>query len=178
MTSNRPNDIVADVEPFVISREFDAPRDLMWELWSQGEHMKNWLTPKGFTMKTYKLDFAEGGVFHYCLQAPDSTDVWGKFVYVEIRELESIIWITSFSDPARKITRNPYATDWPLELLTTVMFEESDSKTTVHLEWIPINATTAEIEAFNQGRDGMKGGWTGTFELLDVYIKKQEGGRQ
>jgi len=170
MTSNQPNDVLADVEPFVISREFDAPRNLMWKLWTDCEHMKVWNGPKGFTSTHCEMDLRPGGSCHYNMVGPDGSESWGIAHYREIVEPEKLVWVTSFSDAERNIIRHPMAPDWPLELLTTVKFSESAGKTTVHLEWIPINASEAEIAMFEQGRDGMKGGWTGTFEELEKYI--------
>lgn len=39
-------------KPFVISREFDAPRDLVWKAWTEAERLKQWWGPKGFSVHT------------------------------------------------------------------------------------------------------------------------------
>ena len=171
MTSNKSKgDVMANTEPFVISREFNAPRDLMWELWTDCEHMKVWNGPKGFTSTHCEIDLRPGGSCHYNMVGPDGSEMWGIALYREIVKPEKLVWVTCFSDADRNITTHPMAPDWPREMLTTVTFEERAGKTTVSIEWIPINASEAEIAMFEQGRDGMKGGWMGTFEELENYI--------
>jgi uncharacterized protein YndB with AHSA1/START domain len=59
---------------------------------------------------------------------------------------------------------------WPLEMLTTVTFEEEGGKTKLNLAWVPINATPEEIQTFLGAMDGMKGGWTGSFDQLESHL--------
>jgi len=55
-------------KPFVISRDFDAPRDLVWKSWTEPERLKHWWGPKGFVVHTCKVDLRPGGRFHYGLK--------------------------------------------------------------------------------------------------------------
>jgi uncharacterized protein YndB with AHSA1/START domain len=159
-------------KPFVISRTFNAPRELMWKAWTESEGLMQWFGPKGFTMSVAKMDFRPGGTLHYCQQGPDGNKMWGKCVYREIVPLEKIILVQSFSDEAGGITRHPMAATWPLEMLSTFTLTEKDGKTTVTIEWQPLNATEAEQKTFDSARDGMNQGWTGTFEQLAAYVEK------
>src|SRR3954465_11026908 len=101
--------------PFVTSRTFDAPRELVWKAWSERARLMEWFGPKGFKMPAAKLDFRPGGSFHYCLEAPNGQEMWGKFVYREIVSPEKIVLVNSFSDEAGGITRHPMSATWPLE---------------------------------------------------------------
>ncbi len=77
----------------------------------------------------------------------------------------------SFSDEKGDLTRHPLSATWPLELLTTVTFEQAPgSKTKLTLQWSPINATEEERKTFDAAQEGMKGGWTGSFDQLDAYL--------
>jgi Activator of Hsp90 ATPase homolog 1-like protein len=69
---------------FVISRVFDAPRELVFKAQSESERLERWWWAKGFTTRVIKLDFRPGGVFHYSMRTPDDHEMWGKFVYREI----------------------------------------------------------------------------------------------
>jgi uncharacterized protein YndB with AHSA1/START domain len=158
--------------PFVISRTFDAPRDLVWKAWTERDRLMQWFGPKGSTMRHATMDFRPGGVFHYCLRSPDGNDMWGKFVYREIVPPERIVWMHSFSDEQGGLTRHPFSSGWPLEMLTTVTFAEHEGKTKVTVRWVPINPTAAERETFQNNREGMKMGWTGTFDQLTEYLAK------
>src|ERR1700682_4676417 len=115
--------------PFVISRVFDAPRDQVWKAWTEAERMKKWWGPKGFTVHTCKLDLRPGGSMHYGMKAPDGSDMWGKFAFREVKPQERLVFINFFSDPQGRVTRHPGHASWPLEMLSTVTFEEQGKKT-------------------------------------------------
>lgn len=72
---------------FVISRVFDAPRDLVWKAHSELEGLKQWWGPKGFTWVTGTLDFRPGGMFLYGMRSPNGQEMWGRFIYREIVKL-------------------------------------------------------------------------------------------
>ena len=114
---------MADNKDFVISRVLDAPRELVWKVFSEPERMKEWWGPKGFTVIASKMDFRPGGIYHYGMQAPNGAAMWGKFVYREIVPPERMVLINSFSDEAGGITRHPMAPTWPLQMLSTFLFE-------------------------------------------------------
>jgi uncharacterized protein YndB with AHSA1/START domain len=99
------------VKPFVIARVFDAPRDRVWKAWTEVEQMKQWWGPKGFTVVHCALDLQPGGKGHYCLRAPDGSDLWGRFVYREIVKPERLVWINSFSDKDGGLSTHPMSPD-------------------------------------------------------------------
>ena len=160
-------------EDFVISRTFDASRDLMWKVWTEPERMAQWFGPKGVKIFHSKNDLRPGGVYHYGMRTPDGKEMWGKWVYREVAKPERMVFVNSFSDKEGGITRHPMAQNWPLEMLTTITFaEQQEGKTTVTVRWSPINATEAERKVFDTSKDGMRQGWTGTFEQLEAYLAK------
>jgi uncharacterized protein YndB with AHSA1/START domain len=159
--------------PFVITREFNAPRDLVWKAWTERDLLMQWFGPKGFTMNAAQLDLRPGGMFHYRQQMPDGKEMWGRFVYRQITPPSRLIWINSFSDPAGGITRHPLSKDpWPLQLLTDVSFVENAGKTTVTVTWLPFEASAVEWQTFEAGRESMKMGWGGTMERFTAYLAK------
>ena len=161
------------LEPeFVISREFDAPRDLVWEAFTEGERLAQWWGPKGFKIMVSKLDLRPGGIFHYCMQSPDGQEMWGKFVYREIVAPERIVFILSFSDDKGNTTRAPFSPTWPLEVLNTLTLSEHEDKTTLTLRGGPINATEEERKTFEAEFDSMRQGFTGTFDQLAEYLAR------
>jgi uncharacterized protein YndB with AHSA1/START domain len=158
---------------FVISQTFDAPRDRFWKAWTEREQLLQWFGPKGFTMTTAKLDLRPGGTFHYCLRSLDGKEMWGKFVYREIVAPSRIVLVNSFSDARGGLTRHPLAPTWPLEMLSTTTLAEEGDKTKLTIEWSPLNPTDEERKTFDSSHDGMKQGWTGTFEQLTDYLVKK-----
>jgi uncharacterized protein YndB with AHSA1/START domain len=155
---------------FVISRAFDAPRELVWNAWTDPERLKHWWGPKGFTVLSCKLDLRPGGVMHYCLRTPTGQDMWGKFVYREIVKPERLVFVSSFSDAQGGMTRHPGNPTWPLDTLSTVTFTENPGRTTLTVRWVPFNATEEERKTFESGHASMQQGWTGTLDQLTDYL--------
>jgi uncharacterized protein YndB with AHSA1/START domain len=158
------------VKDFVITRVYDAPRERVWQAWTEEERLKQWWSPKGFKTHTCKVDLRPGGMFLYGMTAPDGTEVWGRFIYREIVAPEKLVFVVSFSDPKGGVTRHPWSESWPLQTLSTVTFEAAGPKTRVSVHWIPHEASDLERKTFEEGRDSMKQGWTGTLDQLDVHV--------
>lgn len=162
------------VDDFVISRVFNAPRELLWKCFTQPDRMKQWWGPKGSTIVASKMDLRVGGTYLGAMRDPSGRVMWAKFVYREIVPPERLTWLHSFSDENGGLTRHPLSPTWPLELLTVVTFEElSGGKTKLTLRWSPHNASAEEKKTFDQARDSMKQGWGGTFEQLTAYLAEQ-----
>ncbi len=157
---------------FVIDRLLDAPRDLVWKVFTQEKHLLNWWGPKGFKVNHCKLDLRAGGLFHYCLAMPNGGDMWGKWVFREIAAPERLVFVSSFSDAKAGTARHIMKTVWPLEILTTIGFAAEGGKTRITVDWIPEGASAEENAAFDAFHDSMRGGWTGTFEQLADYLAK------
>ena len=83
---------------FVISRELDAPRELVWKCFTDPERMKQWWGPKGFTAPVCEIDFRVGGKFLYCMRTPDGQEGWNAGEYYEIVPHEKIVSSMYFSD--------------------------------------------------------------------------------
>lgn len=160
------------VDDFVMSRVLEAPRDMVWKVFTQVEHMKQWWGPKGFSVTHAKMDLRPGGTYHYALKSPDGMVMWGKFMFREIAPPESLVFISSFSDEKGGVTRHPMAPSWPLHMLTTFSFEDLGGKTRFTVRWTPYEATEEELQTFEQGRPSMTQGWSGTLEQLEAYLAK------
>jgi uncharacterized protein YndB with AHSA1/START domain len=165
------NSEAAPNREFSISRTFDAPRELVWKAFTEAEQMKQWWGPKGATILHCKLDLRPGGIFHYRMRYMNH-DIWGKFVYREIDPPKRLVFVNSFSDEQGGVTHHPMSPTWPLEMLSTVTFDEQGGKTTFTVQWIPLNATDEEIKTFDGGRGSMQQGWSGTFDQLAAYLAK------
>ena len=156
---------------FVISRMLDAPRELVWKCFTDPEHMKQWWGPKGVKVVKSEMDLRVGGTYLYGMQVPDAPVMWGKFVYREIVPPEKLVFINSFSDENRGLTRHPMSPTWPMELLSTFTFEEAGpGKTKFTIRWSPHNATAEERKTFDAGQASMNQGWSGTLEQLENYL--------
>jgi uncharacterized protein YndB with AHSA1/START domain len=94
MTENTVNEI----ERMVVTRVFDAPRELVWKAWTDPNYVMQWWGPKGFTAPVCKMDFRVGGKFLYCMRAPDGQEFWNGGEYHEIILHEKIVSSMYFSD--------------------------------------------------------------------------------
>jgi uncharacterized protein YndB with AHSA1/START domain len=160
-------------EDFVISRVFDAPRELVWRCFTDPKHMEQWWGPKGVTVSRAKMDLRPGGTFHYRMETADGTEMWGKMVYREITPRDRIVFLNSFSDAAGGTTHHPMAPTWPLEMLSIFTFEDvPGGKTRFTVRWSPYNASEEERKTFDAGYDSMRQGWGGTLDKLETYVKK------
>jgi uncharacterized protein YndB with AHSA1/START domain len=105
MTTQNPKAAQPAVGPFVIRRTVDASRELVWKAYTDPEYLKQWFGSKGFAMPTCSMDFRPGGFFLYCMRSSDGFEMWGKWVFREIVELERLVNTVSFSDPHGDVTR-------------------------------------------------------------------------
>jgi uncharacterized protein YndB with AHSA1/START domain len=160
----------AAADEFVLTRELDAPRELVWRAFTEPERLIHWWGPKGFTVRDCHVDLRPGGHFRYALRSPDGQDLWGRLVYREIAPPERLVFIVSFTDQQGRIARHPWSPSWPLEILSTVTFAERDGRTTLTIRWVPHEASETERQTFAAGRDGIRAGWTGTLDQLAAYL--------
>lgn len=155
-------------EPFVISRVFNAPRKLFWEVQTDPAHLAKYMGPG---WKSFKHDFKVGGIHHYVMGAPGQ-EMWGKQIFKEIVPMEKLVLIQSFSDPEGGITAHPMAPTWPKEMLATMTYEDAGpGKTKMTVTWLPYNADDIANATFDGARDSMTGGFGGMFDTLDAYLK-------
>lgn len=160
---------------FVISRIFDAPRDLLWQCFTDPERMKHWWGPKGFKVIASKMDLRVGGTYHYGMTAPNGAPMWGLFTYREIVPQEKLVFVNSFSDEKGGVTRHPGHEKWPLQMLSTFAFEDApDGKTKFTVRWQTLNATAEEQNTFDTMHASMTQGWSGTMEQLEAYLAKSK----
>jgi uncharacterized protein YndB with AHSA1/START domain len=119
MVSRVENDRV-----LVLERVFDAPRDLVFKMFKEPEHLKRWWGPKGWELPVCNIDFRPGGVWHYCMKCIDKNqgdfygmESWGKGVYKEIVEPESIAYTDYFSDAEGNENADLPATEVAMEFV-------------------------------------------------------------
>lgn len=98
-----------------ISRLLDAPIDLVWEVWTNPEHIKNWWGPTGFTNTIHEMQVKPNGIWELTMHGPDGTDYDNKSVFREIIYHKRFSY-EHLSEP---------------KFLTTVDFEEQGDKTLI-----------------------------------------------
>ncbi|GMK47417.1 activator of HSP90 ATPase [Paenibacillus glycanilyticus] len=121
------NAIVSRVENenvLVLERIFTAPRELVFKMFKEPEHLKRWWGPRGWEVPVCTIDFRPGGIWHYCMKCMDQSqgdfygmESWGKGVYKEIDEPNSFSYTDYFSDAEGNINEELPATDIVLEFV-------------------------------------------------------------
>lgn len=160
-------------EQFVINWTFDAPLDLMYEMWTNPMHVSKWLSPKGFTMEWLKSEIKPGSTTMFMMTNGTDTKMYGKIKYKELSRPNRLTYEQQFCDEKGNMARHPHAPTWPETMLTTVVLTaEGPEQTRVTLTWEPhAGATREELEAFIAARAGMTQGWTGSFEKLEALLE-------
>jgi uncharacterized protein YndB with AHSA1/START domain len=158
---------------FTLVREFDAPRQLVFDAFTQAKHLANWWGPIGFDLHVIEHDLRPGGVFFFKMEGGQSS-MWAKFTYQEIAPPFMLSYISSFSDEQGNVVRHPMSETWPMEMLSTIKFDEQNGKTIMTLDVRAINANETEQATFNEGHTSMQGGFGGTMDKLVIYLKKMQ----
>jgi uncharacterized protein YndB with AHSA1/START domain len=159
-------------EKFVITRSFNAPQDLMFEVWTNPKHLSQWLPPSGFEMQLIRSDIKPGGSIFY-LMTGNNLKMYGRAEYLKIEKPRQLVYIQQFCDENEKVSRHPMAPTWPETMQTTVdLAEEGSEQTRVTVTWEPYGSTTPEeLETFINSKGGMTQGWTGSFDKLESYLE-------
>ena len=84
MANNDDPNTESPEQELIITRVFDAPRELVFKAWTEPEHFVRWWGPKGYTTPSCTIDLRPGGVMHHCMRSPEGREVWTKGVFREI----------------------------------------------------------------------------------------------
>ena len=162
-------------EQFVINRSFDAPLDVMFEMWTNPQHISRWLAPTGFEMQFLGAEIKTGGSALYFMSNGEGVKFHGRIEYLKIQPPDCLVYTQQFCEEQESISRHPMAPTWPATMLTTVkLTAESPERTRVTVTWEPYGATTPqELAAFVEARAGMTQGWTGSFDKLDELLDQR-----
>ncbi|MHA7963834.1 SRPBCC domain-containing protein [Paenibacillus sp. CAU 1782] len=152
-----------------LEREFDAPKELVFEVHSSAEHLKQWWGPRGWELTHCSIDFRPGGVWHYCMTCKDKNqgeyfgmESWGKGIYKTIDAPNEIQYTDYFSDAEGNIAEGmpPSQNVWEFKAL------EGNRTLLVN------KARYESEEAIRQVLEmGMEQGIDETLDRLDEYLQ-------
>lgn len=147
----------AETREITITRIIDAPRDLVFEAWTEAEHIARWWGPEGFTVPECTSDPRPGGSLTIVMRGPDGADYPMTGIYREVVWPERlIVESTAVGEDGEPI----------LEALQTVTFIDHDGKTelTVHARAVALVPRAVAM------LDGMEAGWTQSLQCLDDFL--------
>lgn len=158
---------------FLLTREFNAPKSLVWQAHSIKEKMSQWWGPKGFELEVKQFDFNTDGIFHYSMKLQNGEKMWGKIVFKEIILEKKLSFHVSFSNENCQIIRHPANKTWPQEIHTTLTFVEERGITRLTLLAKPIQANAEEEQTFQNNHNSMKAGFSQTFDQLNEFLMQE-----
>lgn len=149
----------------ILERSFNAPRPLVFKMFTDPEHLKKWWNPDGWTIPVCTVDFRVGGVWHYCMKSiDDGTERWVNAVYSDIVEPERIVYKDTFVDgTGKKLAELP-------ERLNRIIFTELDNKTKLTMDISYYSR--ADLQAMLDV--GMVQGITESWNRLEKYLTQQK----
>ena len=109
-----------DPRSIVGVREFDAPRDLVFEAWTDAKHLAQWWGPNGFTTTTSFFEFRPGGVWRFVMHGPDGRDYQNRVTFDEIVRPERIVYRHGGGEDVE-----------PVQFTQTVIFEDLGGRTRI-----------------------------------------------
>lgn len=149
-----------------ISHLFDAPLELVFQAWTDPEHLKKWYAPEGCEIEFKSIDVSENGTFHSCVHAPVHGPCWIKGKYTEIKPNEKLVFLMVLSnEKGENVTADVAgkSQDWPQAIVTTVTFSPVGQQTKVQL-----HQTVAEAEA---KKTGAYQSWFSMFDRLQDLLQ-------
>jgi uncharacterized protein YndB with AHSA1/START domain len=124
----------------VFTRVFDAPRDLVFEAWTDPKHVAQWWGPRGFTTTIQEMDVRPGGIWRLVMRGPDGADYKNKIVFLEVVKPQRLVY-----------KHEPEKDTEPVNFEATVTFSEQDNKTKVMMRMLFPSAATLEHVAKKYG---------------------------
>jgi len=150
----------SEEQELVLTRVFDAPRELVFKVWTDPKHVAQWWGPRGFTNPLCELDLRPGGAILIHMRGPDGIVYPMTGTYQEIVRPERLV----FTSAALDSNGNSM-----FEVLTTVTFAVESGKTKQILRARVIKKTAQAAPYLA----GMEAGWTQSLERLAAYVSTE-----
>jgi uncharacterized protein YndB with AHSA1/START domain len=107
------------------TRLLDAPRELVWQAWTDPAHVNNWWGPTGFTNTTTEIDVRPGGMWRFVMHGPDGTDYKNRINFLEVVKPERLVYAHSGEDETDDI-----------HFHATVTFEDQAGRTQLTMQMV------------------------------------------
>ena len=148
----------------VLERIFDAPVELIWQMWTDPEHFKNWYGPTGFTVPVAEMDMRVGGKHLVCMASPDgSMKMWTTGTYTEIIPNQRLVYTDSPADEnGNQVSPSSLGMPdgYPATTQVTVILEDLGGRTKMTVQHAGMPAES-----------GAGAGWEQAFDKLADYVQ-------
>lgn len=160
-----------------VNRLLNAPVELVWEMWTNPEHIKHWWGPRGFTNTIYKMDFKKGGDWEFTMHGPDGKDYFNKHTYTEIEKHKKLVLLheaprfeltVTFTDKGGKTKLDIVSRFESAEMLQQIIkavnaaegLKQNIDKLEEYLQNTPAKKELVIIRQFNAPRELVFKAWT------------------
>jgi uncharacterized protein YndB with AHSA1/START domain len=134
----------------LLTRTFDAPRELVFKVWTDPKHVAQWWGPTGFTTTVEEMDVRPGGAWRYAMRGPDGKDYPFRGEYVEVLAPERLVFVGTIHEVHDH------------QVWTEILFAEEEGKTKI---------TVRQLYSFES--DATRGapiGWSMQLDRLAKYL--------
>jgi len=158
------NDNTKTQDAVVIERTFEAPPDLVWQMWTDPEHFRQWYGPQGFSVPVAEMDLRIGGKRLVCMASPDGTmKMWTTGEYVEVVPYQRLVYTESPADENGNVV-SPAAMGMPDGYPAT-------TEVTVRLQDLGGRTKMVMTHAGVPAESGAGGGWQQAFDKLVDHLE-------
>lgn len=155
-TVQTPADTDTADRELVLTREFDAPRERVWQAYTDARHLVHWYGPDGFRLTIHEMDARPGGTWRFTMHGPDGTDYPNRIVYQEVARPERLVY-----------TLDHDVDDDPAGFHVTVRFDDLGGRTRVTQRMLCASAAhRAQVEGFGAVELGKQ-----TMARLAAYLQ-------
>lgn len=149
----------------IITRVFNASRELVFKAWTEPKHIEQWWGPEGFTTRVTEMDLRPGGQWRYVMIGPDGTEYPAKGVFREIVPPERIVTSDEFDEGIEKVLD----ADLPQGMVLTAIFEDLEGKTRLTIRVMHESADDRR----KHEEMGVVAGWNSSLDCLSEFLAKQ-----
>src|SRR5687767_4888657 len=130
---------------FTLTREFDAPQEVVFNAFSTTEALNEWWGPVASKNTVIKLDFRNGGIFHYKMDYRGQIS-YGRFLFIKVEPPNLLEFTNEFADAHGNIIKAPFYIQLPMEIFYLLHFAGKNGKTILTMSARPVNADVGESE--------------------------------
>ena len=147
---------IVEGKTLTVKRTLNAPRELVWEVWTKPEHIIHWWGPVGFTTTSRKMDLQPGGTWQFMMHGPDGRDYPNKIIFMEVAKPERLTYRHAGGDDTE-----------PVSFHVTVTFDADGSKTNLTMHSVFESAEA--LDRVNREYGAIQGA-VDTVNRLDDYL--------
>ena len=142
----------------IFTRVFEAPREMVFEAWTNPKHLAQWYGPHGFSTTIHQMDVRPGGVWRLTMHGPDGVDYKNRLVFLEVRKPERLVYKHEPEEGSEQVT---------FEVTVTFAWERGNTRVTMRM----LFPTTEEMEFVVKKHGAVEGAKQTLSRLADLLPK-------